>query len=76
MTKIDAILKARKQQFANYISANNYMYGHMVYIKLLESASSKEQAIEIFCNAMADYNLNDWVFDEIESTCRIVLKNF
>lgn len=76
MTKVDAILKARKQQFANYISANNYMYGHMVYIKLLENASSKEQAIEIFCNAMADYNLNDWVFDEIENTCRIVLKNF
>lgn len=76
MIKIDVILKARKQQFANYISANNYMYGHMVYIKLLENASSKEQALEIFCNAMADYNLNDWVFDEIESTCRIVLKNF
>lgn len=76
MTKIDVILKARKQQFENYISANNYMYGHMVYIKLLENASSKEQALEIFCNAMADYNLDDWVFDEIESTCRIVLKNF
>lgn len=76
MTKVDVILKARRQQFENYISANNYMYGYMVYIKILENASSKEQAIEIFCNAMADYNLNDWVFDEIESTCRMVLNNF